>query len=94
MWQQLFVWSKKIHRWVMWAVIILGGYMMFSGFLLYWSLEGLEIPLWLDMHFLRKWHRDLSQWFLVALLTQMLTGVTMWLSPKMLKRAQGNRVIG
>ncbi len=81
--QQIYAWSKKIHKWSMWAVVALGSWMMMSGYLMHKELEG-ELSLSIDMEFVRFWHNGVSQYFLVFLLLQMATGLTMWGVPKLL----------
>lgn len=82
--QKLYFWSKKIHKIVMWGVVVLGLWMMFSGYLMHKELEG---EAWLSpqpMLFLRFWHNKVSSYFLVVLLIQMVTGLLIWGVPKML----------
>ena len=57
--------------------------MMTSGYLMHKELEG-ELPFTVDMEFVRFWHNGVSQYFLVVLLAQMTTGLTMWAVPKIL----------
>jgi hypothetical protein len=88
---QVYSWSKKIHKIVMWGVVVLGAWMMTSGYLMHHELEG-DLTLAIDMEFVRYWHNGISQYFLVVLLLQMATGLTMWVVPKMLSRSSSNRV--
>lgn len=84
--QQLYFWSKKIHKWLLWFVTILGLWMMLSGYLMHKELEG-EALLQTDwMIIMRFWHNKVSQIFLVVFGLQMLTGLAMWLFPKILNR--------
>jgi len=83
--QQIYPWAKKIHNWVMWGVVLLGSWMMASGYLMHKELEG-ELRIAIDMKFVRFWHNEVSQYFLVVLLLQMLTGLLMWGVPKILSR--------
>lgn len=91
--QQVYAWSKKIHRIIMWVVVVLGSWMMLSGYLMHKELEGEPILKESAMAFMRSWHNGISQYFLVALLLQMLTGLSMWIVPKMLSQrmSQGNK---
>ena len=82
--QQLYAWSKKIHKWLLWIVTVVGGWMMLSGFLMHKELEGESIlPLDL-MVFMRFWHNKASQVFIVIFGLQALTGILMWGVPKIL----------
>lgn len=84
--QQLYAWSKKIHKWLLWIVTVVGGWMMLSGYLMHQELEG-ESMLSLDlMVFMRFWHNKASQVFIVIFGLQALTGILMWGVPKILMR--------
>jgi hypothetical protein len=75
--QEFYAWAKKIHKWVMWAVVALGSWMMMSGYLMHKGLGG---------DFVRFWHNGVSQYFLLVLLAQMITGIVMWGVPKLLSK--------
>ena len=84
--QQLYAWSKKIHKWLLWIVTVVGGWMMLSGYLMHQELER-ESMLSLDlMVFMRFWHNKASQVFIVIFGLQALTGILMWGVPKILMR--------
>lgn len=84
--QQVFLWSKKIHRWLLWFVTVLGSFMMLSGYLMNKELEG-ESPVSVEiMLFMRTWHNKLSSYFLIVLLLMMMTGLLMWGVPKLIQR--------
>lgn len=85
-WAVIFGWSKKIHRWVMWVVLTLGLTMMTSGYLMNRELVGDSTPTRLDMLLVRYIHVTVSMWFLFSLAAQMVTGLLMWLAPKMLAK--------
>jgi hypothetical protein len=82
--QVIYFWSKKIHKVSMWVVVVLGSWMMLSGFLMHRELEGSSLPAGIEVDFFRFWHNALSQYFLVFLLAQMVTGLLMWGVPKLL----------
>lgn len=86
MWQKIFGWSKKIHRVTMWVVILLGSTMMLTGYLMNRQLAGDTVPAREVMLLVRKTHVTVSMWFLWSLLIQIMTGLGMWLAPKMLSR--------
>lgn len=82
--QQLYSWAKKIHNWLLWGVVVLGSWMMISGYLMHKELEG-ESFLPADlMLFARFWHDKVSQVFILVFGLQMLTGLLMWGVPKLL----------
>lgn len=62
----------------------LGLWMMVSGYLLHKSVEG-EGVAGVNMLWVRRWHNEVSQWFLAVLAAQMVTGVAMWGVPKLLQ---------
>jgi hypothetical protein len=61
--QQIYVWAKKIHKWSMWGVVALGGWMMLSGYLMHKELEGESLLSPSNMLFFRTWHNNVSQYF-------------------------------
>lgn len=82
---QVYTWAKKIHKIVMWVVVVLGAWMMISGYLMHHELAG-DLRFDIDMEFVRYWHDGISQYFLVALLLQMISGLTIWAVPKLIQR--------
>ena len=88
--QLVFLWSKKIHRWLLWFVTLLGSWMMLSGYLMHKELEG-ESPVSVEiMLFLRTWHNEVSSYFIIVFTLMMLTGLSMWGVPKLIQR-QNNK---
>jgi hypothetical protein len=85
--QKVYFWAKKIHKIVMWAVVIFGSWMMFSGYMMNRMLAGDSTPRFLNMTEVRYFHVTVSMWFLWSLLAQILTGLTIWGVPKLLRRA-------
>lgn len=63
-----------------------GGWMMISGYLMHKELEG-EMLLPLDiLTFMRIWHNKASQVFIIVFGLQAVTGILMWLVPKLLRQ--------
>lgn len=89
--QQIYLWSKKIHKWSIWFVSGLGSWMMLSGYLMHKELED-ELKLNIDMDFVRYWHNGISQYFLIIFALQMTTGLLIWGVGKILKARALNRV--
>jgi hypothetical protein len=81
---QIYFWAKKIHKVCMWGVVVLGSWMMLSGFFMHRELEGSALPASIDVDFFRFWHNAVSQYFLLFLLLQMVTGLLIWGVPKLL----------
>lgn len=84
--QQIYGWAKKIHNWLLWFVTALGLWMMLSGYLMHKELEGESMISGQAMLFMRFWHNKISQYFLVVLGAQMVTGLVMWGVPKILSK--------
>ena len=91
--QQVNAWSKKILNWTMWAVVLLGSWMMVSGYLMHKELEGESLLPVATMLFMRAWHNRVSQYFLVFLGLQMLSGLLMWGVPKILSRRAQSKLL-
>jgi hypothetical protein len=89
--QQVYIWAKKIHRFMLWFVTVLGLWMMTSGYLMHHELEGTAYLSSEMMLFIRYWHNGVSQYFLVVLLLQMLTGLSMWAIPKLIAQGAKNK---
>ena len=82
--QQIYAWSKKIHKWMMWVVLLLGSGMMFGGLVMHRELEGEWYPPFVDTALVRSLHNTMAVPFTVALSLMMLTGLLMWGIPKIL----------
>lgn len=86
MWQKIFLGSKKIHRVSMWGLLITGVPQLASGLSMVWpGIVGSNLGLQI---ILRTIHVALAPYLAVFLLIQMLTGLGMWLAPKMLTRSR------
>ena len=88
--QQIYIWAKKIHKWLLWFVTIVGSWMMVSGYLLHKESENELNIQFIDMEFVRHWHNQVSQYFLVLFALQMGTGLLMWALPKILRSRTSN----
>lgn len=84
--QKAYVWSKKIHRLMMWVVLFLGSGMMLGGVIMHQELEGEWYPTLIDTALVRNLHNQMAIPFTLALLTMMVTGIVMWGVPKILSR--------
>lgn len=84
--QQLFLWSKKIHRLAMWVVMLLSIAMGGSGMVMHRELEGEWLPELIDTLVLREWHNRLSTPFAIFLGIMLITGLIMWGVPKILSK--------
>jgi hypothetical protein len=84
--QQTYLWSKKIHKWAMWAIMLLGIPMAISGLALHKIVEGEGGWIPLDPELIRFLHGKLSNPFAIILAIMMITGFLMWALPKILSR--------
>lgn len=85
----VFVWSKKVHRLAMWVIIVLGTGMAGGGLLLHREVEGEWLPAVIDTGLIRFWHNKLATPFALVLAIMMVTGIFMWMVPKILARRTG-----
>lgn len=82
MWQKIFVGSKKVHRISMWGAAVFGTPQLITGLMMVWPvLAGGDRAV---MRFLREVHVTFAPLFAFFLAVQILTGLLMWLAPKML----------
>lgn len=90
--RKLYALSKKYHNLVMWVVIVLGGGMTISGILMNRYIEGEWIPVSASsMVVVRQMHRVVSNWFVLVLGIQVLTGLVLWWVPKLWKKKVGEK---
>lgn len=84
--QQVYVWSKKIHRLMMWVVLVIGLGMMVGGLVMHRELEGEWYPPFIDSILVRELHNTMAVPFALALGVMMATGLLMWGVPKILSK--------
>lgn len=87
--QLTYSWSKKIHNWTMWLMIVLGIPVTLTGVV----MENEMLSLWaaeMDLGYkVRELHSTLGSKFAIVLAIMTVTGFLMWAIPKILsKRAQ------
>jgi len=75
---QIYLWSRQIHKLIMWICIVTGVPMALTGLLLD---DGGNSTI-------RLVHRLLSKPFAISLAGLMVTGVVMWGVPVLLKRSR------
>ena len=77
--QHLYLWSKKIHRFVLFILIVLiiaqGG----TGMAMKYPWFARLMPF--DYSFAWDWHNKISDYFLIALFIMMITGLIMYCVP-------------
>lgn len=87
--QQIYAWSKKLHRFAMWFAIILGVPLALTGVI----LESESLMYYFASndwgYYVRELHRMTSTKFALVLAVMMVTGFLMWAIPRLLiKRSQ------
>jgi len=81
---QLYLWSKKLHRLTMWLAIVTGVPLALTGLLLDEG-GGLQV---------RAIHRLMSKPFALSLALMMVTGLVMWAVPKVLEIERRKKMKG
>lgn len=79
--QDVYVWSRKIHRFTLFFTIALGLFMMTTGLMMKFSVA---LP-FLDLADARGYHNIVSVFFAVVLFIQMLSGFYMYIHPWILR---------
>ena len=82
--QLIYAWSKKIHNWMMWLMLLIGSGMTIGGLIMHRELEGEWYPSFIDIVLVRWLHNQMATPFAIVLGVMMLTGVVMWGVPKIL----------
>lgn len=85
-WQQLYAWSKKIHRLTMWLMILLGVPQAVTGVLLEDGTKWRQVLGRETMGKVLELHAFVGSKFAIILAVMMVTGVLMWLLPELQKR--------
>ncbi len=83
-WQQIYFWSKKIHRLAMWFSIVFGVPLALSGVMIHKLMEGEFFLIPFDESTVRFVHNKVSNPFALTLAVMMVTGFLMWLVPKIM----------
>ena len=77
---KIYLWSKKIHRTLVIAIIFLAIIMIGTGTLLKYSVIVGEIS-FIDLELARYIHNSLSIWFAIILSPMIITGTIMYVYP-------------
>lgn len=90
--QFVYSWSKKIHNTAMWFAIVLGVPLSITGVImeeerfLFWAVSN-------DLGYkVRELHRFCSTKFALVLAIMMVTGILMWVIPKILSRRAQSKI--
>ena len=70
----------------MWIIMVLGIVMAGGGLILHRQVEGEPLPLAVDTRLVRYWHNELATPFALILGVMMVSGLLMWMAPKILAR--------
>ena len=85
---KLSYYSRKVHQWSLWFVVGLGCVQTFTGLTL-------KYPSWfsfIDQERVRLLHVQTAGYFALAFGIQMLTGLSMYFTPWLIKRQQKSRI--
>ena len=74
---KLSYYSRKVHRWSLWFVVILGLIQMITGL----TMKYPNMFPFLDQGSVRLLHFQTAGYFALAFGTQMLTGIIMYITP-------------
>lgn len=82
--QIIFGWARKIHKWTMWLAILLGVPLALSGVIM--EEDGWRNIFTFDqMIWIRGVHREISTKFVLVLAIMIVTGLLMWVIPKIIQ---------
>lgn len=76
----LYLLAKKIHRMLVFVIIVVGFTMSLTGILLKYSFLATKFD-FIDLGQVRYLHNNLSPFFSVVLILMILTGIVMYLFP-------------
>jgi hypothetical protein len=88
---KLSVWSRKIHRYLVILISVIGFVMMVTGYKMKQATEGVVVLPFLDYAATRTLHNQLSTLFAVVLGIMMLTGIFLFLYPWIIKMTRKNQ---
>lgn len=83
-----FNWSRKIHRWSLWFVVILGVVQLVTGL----TMKYPQLFPFIDEPSARLLHRQTATYFALFFGIQMLTGLIMYIIPWLLKRFRKDNI--
>lgn len=83
---KIYLFSKKIHRWLVLAVSALGLFMMVSGIFLKYPVFVMNNLKFIDLGLVRYLHNNISVVFSAALFLMMLTGLLMYFLPWLMRK--------
>jgi hypothetical protein len=78
---KLTIWSRKIHRYLVILISVIGLVMMVTGFKMHKVLEGEDVLPFLDYTATRTLHNQLSTLFAIVLGLMIATGIFMYIYP-------------
>ena len=83
--QQIYAWARKIHKWTMWLAILLGVPLALSGVIMEGDSGWRDIFSFEQMIWIRGIHREISTKFALVLAIMIVTGLLMWVIPKIIQ---------
>ncbi|NTU73303.1 hypothetical protein HGB07_03995 [Candidatus Roizmanbacteria bacterium] len=88
-----YLWSKKIHRVLMFVISITTIIMGTTGILLKYSFVTTKFLPFIDLGAMRYVHNNVSPLFTILLVTMAVTGIYMYFYPILQKRATAKRQV-
>jgi uncharacterized iron-regulated membrane protein len=89
---KLSIWSRKIHRYLVILISVIGLVMMVTGFKMHKVLEGEDIFPFFDYAATRTLHNQLSTVFAITLGAMMVTGIYMYIYPWLIQLSRRKTV--
>ena len=83
---KLYLFSKKIHRLLVFVVLALGLFMMLSGLMLKYTAYFIDNFKFIDLVMMRYLHNSVSIIFSIVLFFMMLTGTLMYFLPIIIRK--------
>lgn len=88
-----FVFMKKVHRYLVLGILILGLGMGITGLLLKFPKIAADYLTFIDVGYIRFLHNNLSTYFSVVFFIMMLTGIWMYFYPGWVARRQRRKSV-
>jgi len=83
-----FVFMKKVHRYLVLGILVLGLAMAITGLLLKFPVIAADYLTFVDQEYIRFLHNNLSTYFSVVFVLMIFTGIWMYFYPDWVARRQ------
>lgn len=88
---KLSIWARKIHRYLVILISVIGLVMSVTGYKMHEALEGTNVLPFIDYAAARVLHNQLSTLFAIVLGIMMFTGIFLFLYPWIIKLTRKNQ---